>query len=288
MPELPEVEVVRRGLDDYVSGHRVVSAEVLHPRAARHTPGGGQELARALRGSRILGTGRRGKFLWLELSGHAALQVHLGMSGQMLIKDANATPENSGTTHLRARLELDTGDQVWFVDQRTFGYWRYEPLVADQWGSGVIPACAAHIAPDPFDEHCDLAAAATRIKAKKTELKRVLLDQTVISGFGNIYADETLWRAQLHPRQRADRVSQVRLEELLDAGRDVMAHALEQGGTSFDALYVNVNGQSGYFDRSLNAYGQDGRPCRRCGTLLVREQFMGRSSHFCPHCQRRY
>lgn len=288
MPELPEVEVVRRGLDDHVSGHRILSAEVFHPRAARHSAGGCAALARRLTGSRVLGTGRRGKFLWLELSGHAALQVHLGMSGQMLIKDAAATPEKSRTTHLRARLHLDTGNQVWFVDQRTFGYWRCEPLVSDPWGSGVIPACAAHIAPDPFDPHCDLDAAATSMKTKKTELKRVLLDQTVISGFGNIYADETLWLAKLHPRQRADRVSHKRLVELLDAGRTVMAHALEQGGTSFDALYVNVNGQSGYFDRSLHAYGRDGKPCDRCGTLLVREQFMGRSSHFCPACQRRY
>ncbi|ANE04337.1 bifunctional DNA-formamidopyrimidine glycosylase/DNA-(apurinic or apyrimidinic site) lyase [Corynebacterium crudilactis] len=284
MPELPEVEVVRRGLEKHMVGHTIVSASVLHPRAARNQLGGGLEIEANLVGLKVGAAKRRGKFLWLELidepSGDTlpdlGLLVHLGMSGQMLVKAPDAPPNS----HLRAKVELDNGDEVWFVDQRTFGYWWLGELVDG------VPARVTHIATDLLDPHADISRIAQNLKSRKSEIKRLLLNQEIVSGIGNIYADEMLWQAQIHPLQRADRLSLARLEELLLAGKEVMTKALAQGGTSFDALYVNVNGDSGYFSLSLNAYGQTGEPCDRCGSLIVRENFMNRGSHFCPRCQR--
>lgn len=278
MPELPEVEVVRRGLETHLVGRRISAARVLHPRAARHQVGGAGEIEARLADQVVTAARRRGKFLWLTLDdADTALLVHLGMSGQMLVKSAEAEPSR----HLRARLDLDDGSQVWFVDQRTFGYWWIGDLIDG------VPARVAHIARDLLSSEVDLKAVAASLKTRPTEIKRLLLNQELISGIGNIYADEMLWEAQIHPRQRADRISAARLLGLLEAGREVMTRALAQGGTSFDALYVNVNGDSGYFALSLNAYGQQDEPCARCGTPIAREHFMNRSSHFCPRCQRR-
>ena len=284
MPELPEVEVVRRGLEQHVQGRTLVGPEVLHPRAARHntTP---RDVEKRLDGAVVQAVERRGKFLWLVL-GDEALLVHLGMSGQMLMKG----PEETTHRHLRARVHLDDGNQLWFVDQRTFGYWSVVPLIDAPVPSAHqrIPASIAHIAPDLLDPTLDLSDLARAVKQKDTEVKRVLLDQRVVSGIGNIYADEMLWQAGLHGRQRASRIATSRLVSLLEVGQSVMERALLQGGTSFDDLYVNVNGESGYFDVSLNAYGQQGKPCPRCGDAIVREEFMNRGSHFCPTCQKEY
>lgn len=276
MPELPEVEVVRRGLERHLVGRRIAGAEVLHPRTARRQAGGSAELQGRLEGKSIEAVCRRGKYLWLHLDGGEYLLVHLGMSGQMLIKTAAEDPHK----HLRARLLLGDESQAWFVDQRTFGYWETGELNSDS-----VPPLVAHVARDVFDPHCDDAEVAARIVAKRSEIKRVLLDQTVISGVGNIYADEMLWAAQVHPRTPASSMSVAEALTLIDAARAVMSDALAAGGTSFDALYVNVNGESGYFSRSLHAYGQTGVPCSRCGTPIVREKFMNRSSYFCPACQ---
>ncbi|AIG63928.1 hypothetical protein CATYP_03850 [Corynebacterium atypicum] len=283
MPELPEVEVVRRGLNSHAVGRRIDDVEVFHQRAVRHSASA-DAVCRDLRHAEITGTGRRGKYLWLKLSGAPAecLLVHLGMSGQMLIKAGSVGEEDPNARHLRARVRLSDGNQLWFVDQRTFGYWLPGKLI------GGVPETVQHVARDPFDPGFDAARVAAVVKSKRTEVKRVLLNQEVVSGIGNIYADEALWAARIHPRQLAARVSVSRLAELLGCARDVMARALDQGGTSFDSLYVNVNGSSGYFSRSLNAYGRSGGPCRRCGTPLVKESFMNRSSHLCPTCQRRY
>ncbi|MBC3185286.1 bifunctional DNA-formamidopyrimidine glycosylase/DNA-(apurinic or apyrimidinic site) lyase [Corynebacterium sp. zg-331] len=284
MPELPEVEVVRRGLARHAVGRRLHRVQVWHPRAARHQPGGGVALERALEGAELTGAHRRGKFLWLSTDRLECLLVHLGMSGQMLIKEQpEAHPHLRASARLGPLTDAGSAEGTWlqFIDQRTFGYWRATP--ADEHG---IPLPVAHIAPDLLDSSLDISALARRIKARPTELKRVLLNQEIVSGIGNIYADEMLWQVGLHGRQRASRVSQARLEELLRAGREVMTKALAQGGTSFDSLYVNVNGQSGYFEVSLRAYGRQGQPCARCGTPIVREAFMNRSSHFCPTCQR--
>lgn len=287
MPELPEVETVRQGLENHVVGRRIEKVEVLHPRAVRRQFGGASELSGRLRGTTVLGARRRGKYLWLDLDSpgqapddRSALVAHLGMSGQMLIARIGA-PDH---THLRIRAVLDDDHELRFVDQRTFGGWLvddYAPEASD------VPATIAHIAPDPFDPAFDRDAVITRIRARHTEIKRALLDQSLISGVGNIYADEALWRARLHGTRLTEGISRAKLAELLDAVTEVMSAALEVGGTSFDALYVNVNGQSGYFERSLNAYGREGQPCRRCGTLMRREQFMNRSSYYCPRCQRK-
>lgn len=278
MPELPEVEVVRRGLDDHVRGRTIASVVIRHPRAARRHMAGPVDLAARLAGATITGTARRGKYCWLILDDQDALLMHLGMSGQMLI-----TPHDAAVApHERARFTFaDGGSDLRFDDQRTFGH-----LMYDEGGAG-LPSPIAHIAQDPFDTQFDQTAAVARVKIRRTGIKRALLDQTLVSGIGNIYADEALWAAKVHGETTACSLTKPRISAVIDAARDVMAAALAQGGTSFDSLYVDVAGGSGYFSRSLNAYGLAGHPCTRCGTAIVREQFMNRSSHFCPVCQRK-
>ncbi|MEU0572080.1 bifunctional DNA-formamidopyrimidine glycosylase/DNA-(apurinic or apyrimidinic site) lyase [Nonomuraea sp. NPDC005983] len=279
MPELPEVEVVRRGLATWVIGRRIASAEVLHPRAIRrHVPGADEFTAR-LKGRLVKSAQRRGKYLWLPLSGaEEALLAHLGMSGQLLVVEPAAPLEK----HLRVRLRFeDGGPDLRFVDQRTFGHVMLTPLVEG------VPEPIAHIAPDPFEAAFDEDEFTRRLRAKHTEIKRALLDQSLISGVGNIYADEALWLARLHWARPTQSLTRPKIAELVEAVRTVMGAALQQGGTSFDSLYVNVNGESGYFDRSLEAYGRRDQPCSRCGTPIRREAFMNRSSYSCPRCQRR-
>jgi len=279
VPELPEVEVVRRGVQAHVVGRTIATVTVHHPRAVRRHLPGAQDLVTRLVGRRVLAARRRGKYLWLDLDGAPeALVTHLGMSGQLLMQPAAAPAER----HLRVRFTFTDGDpELRFVDQRTFGGLALEPLVAG------VPAAVGHLALDPLDPGYDLADVVRRLRGRRTELKRALLDQTVVSGIGNIYADEALWRARLHGARPTDRLTRPAARRVLVAAAEVMSEALGQGGTSFDALYVNVNGASGYFDRSLAAYGQAGRPCPRCGTAIRRESFMNRSSFSCPRCQPR-
>jgi formamidopyrimidine-DNA glycosylase len=279
VPELPEVEVVRRGLAQWVTGREIASAEVLHPRAIRRHVPGADEFAARLKGRTVLSAQRRGKYLWLPLSGpDEALMAHLGMSGQLLV----VPPDSPLEKHLRVRLRFaDGGPDLRFVDQRTFGHVMLSPL------AGGVPEPIAHIAPDPFEAAFDEAEFTRRLGARRTEVKRALLDQSLISGVGNIYADEALWIARLHWARPTETLTRPKVAELLTAVRTVMGAALEQGGTSFDSLYVNVNGESGYFERSLEVYGRRDLPCSRCGTAIRREAFMNRSSYSCPRCQRR-
>lgn len=292
MPELPEVEVVRRGLDAHVVGKAITAVRVHHPRAVRRHVGGGADLTARLLGTRIIGTDRRGKYLWLRLSDEtggqersdrgvdgAALVVHLGMSGQMLLGPV------PNTNHLRVATVLDDGTALSFVDQRTFGGWQLADLV-DVDGS-LVPEPVAHIARDPLDPRFDQSAVVNILRRKHSEIKRQLLDQAVVSGIGNIYADEALWRAGVNGARIAEKLTPRQSGAVLDAAAAVMREALGQGGTSFDSLYVNVNGQSGYFDRSLNVYGREDQACRRCGAVIRREKFMNRSSFYCPVCQPR-
>ena len=280
MPELPEVEVVRRGLAEHIVGRTITAVRVRHPRAVRRHEAGPADLAARLLDAKITGTDRRGKYLWLLLDGgELALVVHLGMSGQMLL---GPVPRDD---HVRIAALLDDGTALSFVDQRTFGGWQLADLVdAD---GAVLPEPVAHIARDPLDPRFDRDAVVKMLRRKHSEIKRQLLDQTVVSGIGNIYADEALWRARVNGARLADKLTGPRLGAVLDAATDVMREALTQGGTSFDSLYVNVNGESGYFDRSLDAYGREGEPCRRCGAIMRRERFMNRSSFYCPRCQPR-
>ncbi|MFV0461875.1 MAG: bifunctional DNA-formamidopyrimidine glycosylase/DNA-(apurinic or apyrimidinic site) lyase [Nostocoides sp.] len=288
MPELPEVEVVRRGLVDHVVGRRIEHLELRGERVARRHQPGPADLAAQVAGRQVAAAHRRGKYLWLVLTADEeedlALLIHLGMSGQLLVSPADAAEEK----HLRASFTFaDAGRDLRFVDQRTFGGLALSPLPnagGDERAS--VPTAIAHIAADPFDPCFDAAATVRRFQASASAVKRVMLDQRVVSGIGNIYADEALWRARIHGERPSASLSRASLAGLLRHTKDVMSAALAQGGTSFDALYVNVNGTSGYFERSLEAYGRAGRPCSRCGTPIRRVSFMNRSSYFCPRCQR--
>jgi formamidopyrimidine-DNA glycosylase len=282
VPELPEVEVVRRGLDEHVVGRVISRVDVFHPRAIRRHIPGAIDFASRLAGRRVLTSDRRGKYLWAELDSREALLAHLGMSGQLLVQPPGAPDE----THLRVRMRFaDDGPELRFVDQRTFGGLSLEELT--EVDGTTVPLPVAHIGRDPLDPRFDEAAVIKAIRRRHTEIKRALLDQNVVSGIGNIYADEALWRAKLHGTRPTDKLSARKVSELLAAATAVMSEALTAGGTSFDALYVNVNGQSGYFDRSLAVYGQEGLPCVRCGRPIRREPFMNRSSFSCPRCQPR-
>jgi formamidopyrimidine-DNA glycosylase len=280
VPELPEVEVVRAGLERHVIGARITRVDVLHPRPVRRDVRGPAGFATALTGRRIEAACRRGKYLWLPLDNGDALLGHLGMSGQILLQPPAAPDER----HLRVRFGLDGSDEgveMRFVDQRMFGG------LSVSSGGAELPAEIAHIARDPLDPEFDDDEFVRRVRRRTSGVKRQLLDQSLISGVGNIYADEALWRARIHGERPGDRLSVAQVRELLGHSRDVMIAALGEGGTSFDALYVNVNGESGYFDRSLHAYGREGEPCERCGAPIVRESFANRSSFRCPRCQRR-
>lgn len=270
MPELPEVEVVRRGLQRWTSGRAVRDVTVLHPRAVRRHLGGAIDFQDVLRGKRLTDVSRRGKFMWWDL-GDVALVGHLGMSGQFRVE---ADPRE----HTRILFELDR--LLLFDDQRTFGGMWVDSVDDD------VPRSLSRVAPDPFSAQYNRAAVVRVIRSRRAPVKALLLDQSVVSGIGNIYADEALWLARVHWRTPGAALSARKVGELLDAAREVMARAIEAGGTSFDSLYVNVNGSSGYFQRDLMAYGQEGLPCQRCGTPIVREPFANRSSYRCPRCQR--
>ena len=341
MPELPEVETVRAGLEQHVVGRTVATAEVLNPRAVRRDLSGPDGFAAAMAGRTFLRAERRGKYLWFALDDSEALLAHLGMSGQLLVGD----PGRPLDPHVRARFTFtDGGPDLRFTDQRTFGHLMLcsfspggmtppvtppimeglrppiapprgdsqKPLapraVAEVKASGLgsagtaepavasavvavkpgrlVPLPIAHIAPDPLEAAFAAKDFAARLVRKKTQVKRALLDQSLISGIGNIYADEALWRAKLHWARPTETLKPAEVSRLLEAVRDVLTEALKAGGTSFDALYVNVNGESGYFDRSLHAYGREGEPCDRCATPIRRDAFMNRSSYSCPRCQR--
>lgn len=292
MPELPEVEVVRRGLGPHVNGARIVELEVLNPRSVRQNFG---DLAQQLRGAHIHHVSRRGKYLWFVLDRPEVLVAHLGMSGQFRVHDprkhvlreqdsAPALPK-----HLRIAFDLEDFDkghtQLQFIDQRTFGGVYLSPVEKLKDGES-IPRSITHIARDPLDPKFDREHLCEVLSRKQVAIKRVLLDQSVISGVGNIYADEALFRSGLHGGVLANSLDSHAIHSLVSHVTDVMNEALVQGGTSFDGLYVNVNGESGYFSRSLDAYGRAGEPCTRCGTPIVRMKFMNRSSYFCPQCQR--
>lgn len=344
MPELPEVETVREGVAEHSVGRPVRAVRVLDARSLRRHLPGPVAFEAALTGRALRGAYRRGKYLWLTLSepdgtlADDALVVHLGMSGQLLVRDepGEESGGNPGTEaearaafdevprHLRVALELGpagagpagapgstsgAGQRLLFVDQRIFGGMFLSPLVPDvpaaagesvPGGSAnlgavperfLVPQAVKHIARDPLDEFFDPAAVRRKFLRTSSGIKKVLLDQSVISGVGNIYADEALWRAQLHYAKPARTLTAAQTRELLEAVTQVLRESLAAGGTSFDALYVNVLGESGYFERSLNAYGRAGEPCHRCAeagrtSLIVREPFQNRSSYRCPHCQR--
>jgi formamidopyrimidine-DNA glycosylase len=278
VPELPEVEVVRRGLERGVAGRRIATVDVHHPRAIRRHEAGAADFVALLAGRTVESAQRRGKYLWLPLDSGDALTGHLGMSGQLLV----VPPEKPAETHLRVRFTFaDGGRELRFVDQRTFG-----GLFVVAGGGDDVPGHIAHIARDPLDPAFDDAAFAEALRRRRTGIKRALLDQSLVSGIGNIYADEALWRAKLHYDRPTATLTRPDVAKLLAAVRDVLEASLRAGGTSFDALYVSTEGVSGLFERELEAYGREGEPCARCGTAIHRDHFMNRSSYYCPRCQR--
>lgn len=306
MPELPEVETVRAGLAPAVTNATVTGVDILDVRSLKRHPGGVQDFKKTLINAKVLGVVRRGKFLWLPLEvGGAKRQLalvgHLGMSGQMLLRKP-ADPEDK-LTRVVIHLKTAKGKPVEFrfVDQRIFGSLAIDELqpTADGKPGGfsagvgkgkpwqnLIPIQAAHITRDPLDVDFDESEVLAKFQKKSSGIKRVLLDQQTLSGIGNIYADEALWRARLHYDQPASSLKPAKAKELLEHVREILAKAVEVGGTSFDEQYKNVNGESGYFAVSLNAYGMTGEPCARCGRQIKRENWMNRGSHFCPNCQK--
>lgn len=278
MPELPEVETVRRGLEPWVAGRKIKEIELVHKGGNRATTFAPLSV---VKGAKVKALRRRGKFLWFELDRDIALVAHLGMSGQFLVQPRKSLDEK----HLRVRIDCgDRSKEIRFIDQRTFGWVAIDDLVDDS--GRMVPRSFARIALDIFDEDFDKDAVIEKILKKKSAIKRVLLDQSVMSGVGNIYADEALWWAQIHPERTANTLQRDEVADLLRAVKKVMSKALKQGGTSFDELYINVNGESGYFAVQLEAYGQEDEPCSRCGTQIQRIVFGNRSSHFCPKCQK--
>lgn len=296
MPELPEVEVVRLGVEPIIRGATIEKVVVFDSRSLKRHPGPPEDFIERLENSRVLGAVRRGKFLWFPLEHSAeALVCHLGMSGQVLV----GSPGTDFGSHLRIRFDVITPAHtrfaVGFVDQRIFGSLAIDDLAptGDGFpgglgsGDSLTPRSVAHIARDPLDPAFDDAAWSKKLRTKDTGIKRALLNQNLISGIGNIYADESLWAVSLHYDTPCSRLSNQKALALLAAIREVLTKALAEGGTSFDQQYVNVNGQSGYFSHSLEVYGQAGLACSRCGGIICREPFMNRSSHRCPKCQRR-
>jgi len=277
MPELPEVETVRRGLHHLITGYRITEARDLHPRLLK-----AESIAplHQLNGAKITGTNRRGKFMWITLNRPYVLVAHLGMSGQFLIHQK----ERPKATHVRAQFQLKKSLrnlELVFNDQRTFGWLSVEEV------DGGIPQSAQHIARDPFDPEFDFQATVAQFAKRNVRIKSALLNQEIMSGVGNIYADEALWRAKVHPESLTSQMSKKKIASVLESATEVMAEAIAQGGTSFDDLYIDVNGESGFFDQSLSAYGREDEACPRCGTLINRIVISARSSHFCPRCQRR-
>lgn len=277
MPELPEVETVRTGLEKYVVGKRISAVQTFHARTVK--PGSIAPLSSAV-GSKIQAVKRRGKFLWLELDRDFTLVAHLGMSGQLLVQPSTAPIQ----AHMRARMSLLSRlgrgrDEIRFIDQRTFGW-----LSLEEKNRG-IPRCVEHIAYDPFEAEFDINQVVAKIKSKKCAIKPAILNQEVLSGIGNIYADEALWRAKIHPEVICEDLSEAEIKKVITSAISVMKSAIKAGGTSFDQQYKNVNGESGYFSRSLKVYGREGEKCSRCGSTIHRIAFANRSSHFCPRCQ---
>jgi formamidopyrimidine-DNA glycosylase len=302
MPELPEVETVRAGLAKSVSGARITGLKIHDSRSLKRHLSGPGDFRKKLVGAKVLDVVRRGKFLWLPLdSGASALVGHLGMSGQMLIRTADYPADNLNRVTIEFETTKGKSLELRFVDQRIFGSLAIDDLVeTSDGGTGgfsagknrskpwqnLIPVSAAHIARDPLDDAFDQDAVVSKMRGKRSGIKRVILDQNLVSGIGNIYADESLWLAKLHFDRSADGISKAKLTELMEISKQVLAAAVKQGGTSFDEQYKNVNGEAGYFSQQLYAYGQTDRPCARCQTPIRRQAWANRGSHFCPRCQR--
>ena len=296
MPELPEVETVRSGLASSILGYTISNVVILDSRSLKKNAGGPKAFIREAMGVKITQVVRRGKFFWFPISSDRALVGHLGMSGQILVRKPTE-PEDKCTRVIFDVQKGKTSKEIRFIDQRLFGGLYFDDLVATQDGhpagfgpeasvAALIPGSASHIARDLLDPYFDAKSVVDKLLTRKTGIKNVLLDQNLMSGIGNIYADEALWLTKLHYNTPAENLTKKKALELLEIVQEVLRKAVAEGGTSFDEQYKNVNGESGYFAVSLNAYGQTDEPCPRCGTPIRRDAWSNRGSHFCPRCQK--
>jgi formamidopyrimidine-DNA glycosylase len=267
MPELPEVETIRTQLAPRLEGRTIVRAEILDPRLTR--PYDLFEVAEELEGDTVVGVERRGKYLLVRLESGLGLLVHLRMTGSFGF---------APVSHERAVLELDDGSRVVYRDVRRFGTW----LVLEN--AELEPYLATKNGPEPLGPRFSARWLATQLARRKAPLKAVLLDQRVVAGLGNIYADEALWRARMNPLRPANGLTDDEVALVTRAIRAALRAGIErQGSTLRD--YAAPDGASGSMQEEFRVYGRDGEPCRRCRTLIVKTRVGGRGTWFCPHCQ---
>jgi formamidopyrimidine-DNA glycosylase len=276
MPELPEVETIRRQLAALVAGRTVVEAEVLDPLWC--APRAPAEIERELRGSRIEALGRRGKYLITELEQDRFLVMHLRMTGNLVWVPAEE--DTSGRPHLRVRLVLDSGDRLLFVDMRRFG-------------TGIVlhgrdeldGYLGSRLGPEPLDEAFTTDVLKRQAAGRKAPVKAFLLDQGRVAGIGNIYADEALFRARIHPLKPAGRLRRDELERLREGIVASLEAGIDAAGASIDR-YRHVDGRRGAMQERFLVHRREGEPCPRCGTPVVKLRAAGRGTYICPHCQR--
>jgi formamidopyrimidine-DNA glycosylase len=276
VPELPEVELTRRHLDEAMRGRRLERVSTTHPRTARHNAGGPKEVDERLEGRTVLGVGRKGKFLAAPLDDGQTLVAHLGMSGRFTVGE----PSDEEPTHTHFRATLDDGVEVRFIDPRTFGF--VAVVAPDEIaGSGL-----GRIGPDAWETAPSPDELAGALAGRTAPVKALLLDQVIVSGLGNIYADEALHLAGIHPLRPGGELGHDELKRLVQAVAVVLGEAIENEGTSLDDLaYLLPDGRAGDNIGRLRVYGRAGLPCPECGTPVERVVIRARWSHFCPVCQ---
>ncbi len=276
MPELPEVEITRRHLDDAMTGRRLISVHTTHPRTARNNAGGPKEIDERLQGRTVLGVGRKGKFLAAPLDDGQTFVAHLGMSGRFSVGD----PSEAEPAHTHFRARLDDGLEVRFIDPRTFGF--VAVVTSDEIGDSGF----SRIGPDAWDTTPSAEELTVALARRSAPVKALLLDQVIVSGLGNIYADEALHMSGIHPLRPGRDLTEAELGRLLQATRSVLGDAIDNGGTSLDDLaYLLPDGRAGENLDRLRVYGRTDLPCPNCGTPIQRIVIRARSSHFCPQCQ---
>jgi formamidopyrimidine-DNA glycosylase len=275
VPELPEVEITRRHLDDAMAGRALSRVRTTHPRTARHN-GGPTELDERLVGRVVGHVGRKGKFLTALLDDGQMLVAHLGMSGRFTV----GAPDLEEQPHTHFRALLDDGREVRFIDPRTFGF--IAVFDEDELSSSGF----ARLGPDAWSDAPSVETLQTALNGRTAPIKALLLDQVIVSGLGNIYSDEALHIAGIHPLKPGGDLSADDLERLREAIATVLESAIDNGGTSLDDLaYLLPDGSAGENMDRLLVYGRSGEPCRRCGTPIERIVIRARSSHYCPSCQ---
>lgn len=277
MPELPEVEVTRQGIEPALAGARIRRVEVRRPRMARRQPNP-VDIGKRLEGRRVECVGRHGKFLMIDVEDDLTLVIHLGMSGRLSV----AAPDAPEAPHTNVLIETQAGTQVRMVDPRTFGF------IAVYTPEELAVSPLAHLGPDALTALPRSPALARRMSGRSLPIKSLLLDQRFVAGLGNIYADEVLFRARVDGLRPAGSLDRAEVAAVRNAIPPVLRAGLRHGGTSLnDLAYLLPDGRAGDYLRRLQVYGREGLPCRRCRTPIIRRVIGGRSSFSCPTCQER-